>query len=52
MLKKAFLVAGLMMVAADAHALGPYMWGIGQRVGTMVIPGRYPLKLPEAVDGS
>ncbi|MBW2254600.1 MAG: hypothetical protein JRI25_08390 [Deltaproteobacteria bacterium] len=52
MLKKAFLVAGLMMVAADAHALDPYMWGIGPRVGTMVIPGRYPLKLPEAVDGS
>jgi len=52
MLRNALVVAGLLMVATDAHALDPYMWGIGPRVGTMVIPGRYPLKLPEAVDGS
>ncbi len=32
--------------AAEAQALDPYMWGVGPRVGTLIIPGRYPLQLP------
>ena len=33
-------------VASEAQALEPYMWGIGPRIGTMAIPGRYPLRFP------
>lgn len=34
---------------SDAQALDPYMWGVGPRVGTMIIPGSYPGKFPRYV---
>lgn len=45
-MKKLLAVLLGLGLAADAHALDPYMWGVGPRLGTMVIPGRYPLRLP------
>lgn len=38
----------LLFVAAPtpAHALDTWMWGIGPHLGTMVLPGRYPVLLP------
>ncbi len=36
-------------LAGDAYALDPYMWGLGPKLGTMVIPGSYPALLPPAV---
>ncbi len=39
------LLAGLML-SGQAHALEPYMWGVGPRLGTTFLPGRTPLKLP------
>lgn len=33
-----------------AEARGPYMWGVGPRLGTTSLTGRYPLTWPAAVD--
>ncbi|MCB9778015.1 MAG: hypothetical protein H6742_05585 [Alphaproteobacteria bacterium] len=35
---------------SDAHAAseGPWMWGVGPSLGTIVYPGRFPSKLPDA----
>ncbi len=47
---KRWLVAGLaLFVATDAFALDPYMWGVGPRIGTMAIPGSYPIRFPGTV---
>ncbi|MCO4746994.1 MAG: hypothetical protein KC912_19510 [Proteobacteria bacterium] len=43
------LALGLLAVTSDAQALDPYMWGIGPRIGTNVIPAAYPMKFPPAV---
>lgn len=46
----ALLVAGLGF-APQAFAIDdPYMWGVGPRIGTMVIPGKYPITFPTSVE--
>lgn len=40
------LLLPLLALATPAHALDTWMWGIGPHVGTMVLPGRYPIVLP------
>lgn len=46
----ALALAGLLF-APEALAIDePYMWGVGPRVGTMVIPGKYPITFPDKVD--
>lgn len=45
------LLLGL-LVAGKAYALEPYMWGVGPRVGTMFVPGRFPLKFPKQIQDS
>jgi hypothetical protein len=43
-------VVALGVMASDpAWALDPYMWGVGPRIGTTAIPGRYPWRFPEYV---
>ena len=37
------------VLAPEAQALDPYMWGVGPRIGTMAIPGRYPLRFPNEI---
>ena len=37
----AFLTLGL-FISEPALALDTYMWGVGPRIGTTVLPGRYP----------
>ena len=44
----ALLVAA---TATPALALDTYMWGVGPRVGTHVLPGKYPILLPKERDG-
>lgn len=37
------------LLAAPAHAdSGPWMWGVGPTVGTVVYPGRFPAAVPDA----
>ena len=36
-------------IAPEAQALDPYMWGVGPRIGTMVIPGQYPGAFPNEI---
>jgi hypothetical protein len=42
---------GLLAVSSEAKAedFGPYMWGAGVKVGTTVVPGRYPYAFPSKV---
>ncbi len=41
---------GVMAVTpTQAHAEDPYMWGVGGSIGTIVLPGRYPLALPSKI---
>lgn len=44
----ALLAVGL---SSPAHAIETYMWGIGPRIGTHVLPGRYPALLPKERGG-
>jgi hypothetical protein len=46
MLRTAALVVAASLMATPALALDTWMWGIGPRVGTQVLPGRYPMQLP------
>ena len=43
------VMTGLCLVSSSAFALDPYMWGIGPRVGTNVLPGSYPVAFPPAI---
>jgi len=43
------VVALVGLVSTDALALDPYMWGVGPKIGTMVLPGQYPVRFPQAV---
>ncbi len=46
----ALALAGLFL-APEALAIDdPYMWGVGPRVSTIVVPGRYPITFPDKVD--
>ena len=36
-----------MLVAPSEAASGPYMWGVGPVVNTMVLPGEYPVGFPK-----
>jgi hypothetical protein len=44
-------VMGFLAVSPSAQAedFGPYMWGAGVQVGTIVVPGRYPYAFPSKV---
>lgn len=43
----ALLLAALTAAPAEA-AEGPWMWGVGPSLGTIVWPGRFPASLPDA----
>ena len=49
----ALVLAGTLS-ATDASAkkngLEPFMWGVGPSIGTIVVPGRYPLALPSKIN--
>jgi hypothetical protein len=45
------LVAACLLLSTPAWALDTWMWGIGPRVGTQVLPGRYPIQLPREKGG-
>lgn len=51
MFRHAVLALPLLMLATPAQAIDTWMWGIGPRVGTQVLPGRYPAKLPKLKGG-
>lgn len=42
---------GVTAVSTRAHAQdsGPYMWGIGPKIGTLFIPGHYPFAFPSSI---
>src|SRR5690349_17352202 len=41
---------GVTAVSTPARAEdGPYMWGIGPKIGTTFIPGRYPVAFPASI---
>ena len=48
MLRAAGLVMAL-LASSPAWAVETWMWGVGPKVGTMILPGTYPIKLPKAV---
>ena len=39
----------LCSVAGSAHAVDYYMWGVGARIGTNILPARYPTQFPKEV---
>lgn len=42
------LLSLLTLLAAPAHAeQGPYMWGVGPNLGTMIYPGEFPAYYPK-----
>lgn len=46
----AALALGVLLGApAEARAARTYMWGVGPRLGTIVLPGHYPTGFPPAV---
>ncbi len=45
----AALLAVSPMLTTDAHALEPYMWGAGGRLGTYIIPAKYPISFPTKI---
>ncbi|RME27699.1 MAG: hypothetical protein D6798_03985, partial [Deltaproteobacteria bacterium] len=46
----ALALAGVLF-APEALAIDdPYMWGVGPRVGTIVVPGKYPITFPTKVE--
>lgn len=47
----ALSVSGFLAVSQEAQAqdFGPYMWGAGPKLGTIIIPGRYPYAFPGSV---
>jgi hypothetical protein len=49
MSRSGWWIGAALLWAAEAQALDPYMWGIGPRVGTNAIPGRYPLRFPKEI---
>lgn len=44
--------AWMLTTAGEARAgdLEPYMWGIGVNLGTVVVPGQYPLSFPSKIN--
>lgn len=38
-----------LLAASPAYALDAWMWGVGPRIGTNIIPGHYPSRFPQAV---
>ncbi len=45
------LLALALSAPTFAASEGPWMWGAGATLGTIVYPGRFPLKLPKEYDG-
>ena len=45
----AVVLAGI-AVSEPAWALDYWMWGVGPKIGTTFLPGRYPLKFPGMVE--
>lgn len=49
---RAFLAAApLLLCSTPAFAIDTWMWGVGPKLGTMVLPGRYPISLPKLKGG-
>ena len=42
-------MAASSFIAPEAMALDPYMWGVGGRIGTMAVPGRFPISFPTKI---
>lgn len=47
MLRTVTITLAAALFSTPALALDTYMWGIGPRVGTNVLPGRYPASMPK-----
>lgn len=48
--KTVMVAAGLLSLASEAQAQqGAYMWGVGIKLGTSFIPGRYPVSFPSRI---
>ncbi|MFK7930229.1 MAG: hypothetical protein AB8H79_18720 [Myxococcota bacterium] len=50
-MRSLLVVVPLVLCATPAMAIDTWMWGIGPHVGTMVLPGRYPVSLPKLKGG-
>lgn len=48
-MNRAAVVALALMTASPAYALDAWMWGVGPKVGTMALPGQFPMAFPPAV---
>lgn len=44
-----WVLAGALLAASPAMALDPYMWGVGPRLGTNILPGQQPFVFPSVV---
>lgn len=44
----ALLLAAIAIAPAEAADSGPWMWGVGPTLGTIVYPGRFPASVPDA----
>jgi hypothetical protein len=49
-MKRIALVLAGVALSEPAWALDYWMWGIGPKVGTTFLPGRYPIKFPNVVE--
>lgn len=43
------LAVGALFAATPAYALDAWMWGVGPKVGTLVLPGAYPARFPTTI---
>ncbi|MBN2800246.1 MAG: hypothetical protein JXX28_13990 [Deltaproteobacteria bacterium] len=50
MLSRLLVAGALLLPSLPAFALDAYMWGVGPQIGTIVIPGHYPIRFPKTVD--
>jgi hypothetical protein len=47
----AFGLMASSFVAPEAMAIEPYMWGVGGRISTTAVPGKFPLSYPTKISG-
>ncbi len=45
------LFSALLALCSPAHALELKWWGVGANIGTVAIPGKYPIALPSVAQG-
>lgn len=50
MLRALFLSTATLLLATPAYAVDTYMWGVGPKIGTVILPGHLPIAFPNIVD--